>query len=279
MKSRLVSAIAFSLALASAGAQNSPSTPPASQNGGSAGGADSYAQRGRFGGAVGRIMAGGGGVVGAVTEVAADHYTVKIDTGEIYTVYFGANSRIVKMPAGALGGDMGRGAGQGPGGGRGAGGGMGQGGRMGQGANPPVPIKPTDIKVGDAVAAMGEVNAQKKSLGAVTIIQLDPERARQLQEMQANFGKTWLLGKVTAIDGVKVTLMSSIDNASHAFVADENTSFRKRRVPITLADIQIGDTVRAEGAVKDGAFTATGVNVSGAPQGGTPTVPATAPPQ
>jgi hypothetical protein len=84
---------------------------------------------------------------------------------------------------------------------------------------------------------------------------------------------------VTAIDGVKVTLMSSIDNASHAFVADENTSFRKRRVPITLADIQIGDTVRAEGAVKDGAFTATGVNVSGAPQGGTPTVPATAPPQ
>jgi len=175
---------------------------------------------------------------------------------------------------------MGRGTGQGPGGGRGAGGGAaGQGGRMGQGGNPPVPIKATDIKVGDAVAAMGEVNAQTKSLGAITIIQLDPERARQMREMQANFGKTWLLGKVPAIDGVKVTLMSSIDNASHAFVADENTSFRKRRVPITLADIEIGDTVRAEGALKDGAFTATAVNVSGAPQGGTPTVPGAAPPQ
>ena len=57
------------------------------------------------------------------------------------------------------------------------------------------------------------------------------------------------MGKVTAIDGVKVTLMGSIDNAAHSFVADENTTFRKRRDPVTLADIQVGDNVaRGRGA-------------------------------
>jgi len=41
----------------------------------------------------------------------------------------------------------------------------------------------------------------------------------------------------------------------------------------------VGDTVRVEGAVKDGTFLATTVNAMGAPQGGNPTVPRSAPPQ
>ena len=81
------------------------------------------------------------------------------------------------------------------------------------------------------------------------------------------------MGKVTAIDGVKVTLMGAMDNTAHSFVADENTTFRKRRDPITLADIQVGDTVRVEGALKDGAFLATQVSAMGPPPGGTPTGP------
>ena len=133
-------------------------------------------------------------------------------------------------------------------------------------------LKPTDIKVGDAIAAIGEIDAAAKSVGATVVLQIDPERAKEMREMQANYGKTWLMGKVTAIDGVKVTLMGAIDNAAHVFVADENTTFRKRREPITLADIQVGDTVRVEGAVKDGIFLATAVNAMGA-QGPPPTVP------
>jgi hypothetical protein len=73
--------------------------------------------------------------------------------------------------------------------------------------------------------------------------------------------------------------MGAVDNVSHAFVADENTTFRKRRDPVTLADIQVGDTVRAEGAIKDGTFTASTVNVMVMPQGGTPNVPRNASPQ
>jgi Domain of unknown function (DUF5666) len=86
--------------------------------------------------------------------------------------------------------------------------------------------------------------------------------------MQANHGKTWFMGKVTAIDGVKVTLMDGIDNSSHSFVADENTTFRKRRDPITLGDIEVGDMIRVEGAVKGDSFVATAVNAMGQPPGG-----------
>jgi hypothetical protein len=60
-----------------------------------------------------------------------------------------------------------------------------------------------------------------------------------------------------------------VDNAAHAFVADEDTTFRKRREPITLADVHAGDTVRVEGAVKDGIFIAASVAVMVMPQGGT----------
>ena len=204
----------------------------------------------------------GRGLSGTVTEVAADHYTVKTDSGDTYTVHFSANTRIMKAPAG--------GRGPGGGGGRGEGGGF--------GGNPPEALKPTDIKVGDAVIAGGEVDAQARSVGAVFILQLDPERAKQLREQQASYGKTWLAGKVTAIDGVKVTLTGSVDNAPHTFVADENTTFRKRRDPITLADIQVGDNVRVEGSVKNGTFLATTVNAMGAPQGGPPNGPGNGPP-
>jgi hypothetical protein len=73
------------------------------------------------------------------------------------------------------------------------------------------------------------------------------------------------MGRVTAINDVKVTLQGGPDNAAHTFVADENTTFRKRRDPITLADIQVGDMVRAEGSVRSGAFLATSVAVMGPP--------------
>ena len=144
--------------------------------------------------------------------------------------------------------------------------GQGQGqGRGGVGGNPPTAIKSTDIKVGDAILARGQQDDAAKSVGAVMVMQIDPETAKQMAAMQANYGKTWFIGKVTAINETKVSLLSPRDNATHTFVADENTTFRKRRDPITLGDVQVGDSVRVEGAIKDGQFIATTVNVM-APQ-------------
>ena len=271
MKARVLFPVALLLTLGIAGISQatgiSQETNPASNTGtgaqqGSADNRPGGYGRGGFG--MGMGLAGGRGLIGTVTEVAADHFAVKTDSGETYTIHFSVNTRIMKQPAGGRGPGMGR---------RGGGQDMGGGGGMGRGGNPPEQIKASDIKIGDAIGAMGEMDNQGKSVGAIAILQLDPERAKQLAEMRANYGKTWIQGKVTAIDGVKVTLMGAIDNAAHAFVADENTVFRKRREPVTLADIQVGDTVRAEGALKDGAFTATTVNVMGMPAGAAPPPP------
>ena len=200
-----------------------------------------------------------GGLWGTVTAASADQYTIKTDAGDVYTVHFTSDTRIVKMPAFQR-----REGGQGNGG-QGNGGGQGGWQGRGMGGNPPQQLKPTDIKVGDAIQVRGQVDETAKSVPATFIVQLDPERVTQIREMNANFGKTWLMGRVTAINETKVTLTGSLDNAAHTFVADENTTFRKRRDPITLADIQVGDMVRVEGAVKDGVFTAATVNSMGGP--------------
>ena len=211
--------------------------------------------QGRRGGGWGMGMGQGRGVFGTVTEAAVDHFTVKTDEGEVYTIHFSANTRIVKAPERR----------------RGEGGEAG-----GEGGNPPQLLKATDIKAGDAITAGGETDAANKSVGAVFIALLDPEQASRIREMQANFGKTWLTGKVTAMDGVKVTLQGGPGDAVHSFVADEDTTFRRRREPITLADVQVGDVLRVEGGVKDGAFVAKSVAVMGG-QGGAPRQPADQP--
>jgi len=234
-------AIILGLALGAAFAQNAPAPAPNQPNG-PAGPGLSGAGHGRWSGGAGRA-----GINGTVTAVAGDHYTIKSDAGEVYTIHYSVNTRILKQSV--------------------------QRGGEGGGGNSPQTLKATDIKVGDALAAIGEVDEVDKSVGAVLIMQIDPERAKQLREMQANFGKTWVMGKVTAINETTVTLFSTIDNASHSFVADENTTFRKRREPITLADIAVGDGLRAEGAVKGNRFVATSVAVIGMPQGGPPTLP------
>ncbi len=196
---------------------------------------------------------GGRGIGGTVTEVASDHYTVKTLTGETYTIHYSANTRVLKQPSQ----------------------------RPAPGAMrvPPQEIKPADIRVGDVVMAMGEVDSATKSMGAMSVVKLDPERAREMREMQANFGKTWLMGRVIAVNDTKVTLQSPVDDSEHTFVADENTSFRRRREPITLADIQVGANVRVDGAVKEGVFVATSVNVMGPPVTGGPAPRQGPPPQ
>ncbi|MFZ0743442.1 MAG: DUF5666 domain-containing protein [Terracidiphilus sp.] len=264
MKTRLFSAIVpaavICLALVAAYTETAfaQDADPAQQT---QGGGGWQGQRGGRGGGGFGMMGGGRGTMGTVTEVAADHYTIKTETGETYTVHFSANTRIMKqMVRRRAAGDA----------------------RDSGDAQPaaPQPLKPSDIKVGDIIAANGELDAAAKSVGAVFIVQIDPERAKQMREMEANYGKTWLMGKVTAIDGVKVTLDGAIDKIPHTVMADENTTFRRRREPITLADVQVGDMVRVEGAVKDGGFLATTIAVMGRPpQEGTPMVPRGNPPQ
>jgi len=272
MRFRVLPAFLFLMVVSLTFAQDPNAAPGNSSRGGNP-------QRGGrgFGGGMGMGgIAGGRGVMGTVSEVAADHFFVKTEDGQTLTVHFSVNTRMMKQPAGArVPGNTRRGGGQRQEQGQDPT--QGRGGGFGEAGTPPETIKATDIKVGDAIGVMGEMDQTARSIGAVAIVQLDPQTAKEMAEMRANFGKTWIQGKVTEIDGVKVTVMSAIDNAAHSFVADENTAFRKRRDPITLADIQVGDTVRVDGAIKDGVFTAANVILMGMPQGGMPGGPRGAP--
>jgi Domain of unknown function (DUF5666) len=249
MKSRLFAVLLLSTSLCFALAQD---PAPALQNSGS------WQGHRESRGAWGNGMGFGRGVMGTVTEVAANQFTIKTDAGENYIVHFSPNTRIMKQ--------MERRRGNRADNSENTDNALGDSGNT-QPSQPQM-LKPADIKVGDVIAANGEVDAAQKSIGAVFIVQIDPERAKEMRAMEENYGKTWLMGRVTEIHEVTVTLQGGPGNATHTFTADENTTFRRRREPITLADVQVGDMVRVEGSLKDGNFVASTVAVMGRPPEG-----------
>ncbi len=134
----------------------------------------------------------------------------------------------------------------------------------------------TDIKVGDGLGAGGVLDAPTKTLHAAFLAVIDAEEVRRAQ---ADLGKTYIAGKITAIDldTLKLTVLR-LDNIKQVITVDESTSFRRggrgggaafgtppagesARKPeaptgesITLADIKIGDSVAGRGALKNGTF-------------------------
>lgn len=216
----------------------------------------------------GMRMGMGSAVMGTVTDVAPDQFTVKNGRGETWTVHYSPNTRVMKQGPRPSGSEPPPSNGT-------AGGPQG---RPGMRWSPPVPIKASDVQVGDAIMAGGAVDRDARSVGAVGIMVLDPETAKRMERMQASYGKTWLMGRVTAIDGSTITVEGGPDNQSHSFTVDENTRFQRRRQPITLADLKPGDRVRVQGAVKDGQFVATSVVQMAMPPARSGPVPRPGPP-
>jgi hypothetical protein len=216
------------------------------------------AQEGPPTGGQGRGGQGGGmgvgrGVGGTVTAISGSTITIKTEDGDSYQILTSANSHIVKRVD-----------------------------------RQPEPVKIADIHVGDAVMAGGEVDAKAKTVGAVFVMVLTPEQAAQARKMREDFGKTWTAGEVTAIKDLDI-IIKRRDGVTQTVSVDENTSFKKREDSITLADIQVGDMLRATGALKGSSFLATTVNVGrmggpgadgrGARPGQAPTAAAPATPQ
>jgi preprotein translocase subunit YajC len=181
----------------------------------------------------GGMMGGGRGVGGTVTAVSGSTITIKTEEGDTYQILTSANSRIVKRVD-----------------------------------RQPEAVKISDIHVGDALMAGGEVDAKAKTVGAVFVMLLTPEQAAQAKKRREEFGKTWTAGEVTVIKDTDITI-KRMDGVAQTVSVDENTSFKKRGDSITLADIQVGDRVTAQGALKGTTFVATAVNIgrAGGPGG------------
>lgn len=157
------------------------------------------------------------GIQGDVTAVSGNSITVKTKEGEVYTVSTGPNTRFRKQR------DQ---------------------------------ITITDLHPGDMIAAMGDKDAKKHTVGAMFVMVMDKARYEQ---MQAEFGKTWTAGTVQSISGTNITIKRT-DGVTQTVSVDENTTFRRRREDITLPDIKVGDNISARGALHNGTFVATQVS-------------------
>src|ERR1700722_15592213 len=87
------------------------------------------------------------------------------------------------------------------------------------------PVKLADIKVGDGIGAMGVLDPATKTVHAVFVGVVDAEQVKKARE---NMGKTYITGKVTAIDldGLKLTIERP-DGVSQVIAVDEQTSFKR----------------------------------------------------
>ena len=140
-------------------------------------------------------------------------------------------------------------------------------------------VKLADLKVGDGVLAIGNLDGPNGTMHAAMVFATD---AAQVKAMKENLGKTYIAGKVTAIDTGNATMtIERPDHVVQTIGLDETTSFRKMRggpgggmgsgaapgaagttapaggasgESITLAEIQVGDRVRGTGALKAGVF-------------------------
>ena len=79
------------------------------------------------------------------------------------------------------------------------------------------------VKPGDELVAIGVPDADKHEIHAVMLMDIS---AADVAKAKANLGKTYIVGRVTAIDDVKVTVMRT-DKVSQVITLDESTSLHK----------------------------------------------------
>ena len=145
------------------------------------------------------------------------------------------------------------------------------------------------IHSGDSVGAMGILDDSTKTLHALMVMVVDAEQVKKARE---GLGKIYIVGKVTSIDDVKITLLRP-DGVSQVIEVDEGTSFKRGGrgsagmggfggmggageiasprtgaatesggESITLADVKVGDNVGGPGTAKHDVFVPTELRVA-----------------
>ena len=138
-----------------------------------------------------------------------------------------------------------------------------------------VSAKLADLKPGDGIMAIGQIEPGTHTLHAMFVVATD---AAEMAKLRAELGKSYIAGKVTAIDsdGLRITVERP-DNVSQVIGVDESTSFKRGRgsrgvnagaeaapaapaagdEPVTFADVKVGEGIVGRGALKNGTFMAT----------------------
>lgn len=133
------------------------------------------------------------------------------------------------------------------------------------------PAKASDFKVGDIVMVRGDQNPDNtvtaKTIGGRTNGPGGGPAAGGGGFFAAGgtLGKDYVMGQVKAIDPPRLTILRT-DNVTQTLELTEETTLRRGRESITMADIQVGDHVVAHGAMQNNLFVPKGVMVMGPEQ-------------
>ncbi len=142
------------------------------------------------------------------------------------------------------------------------------------------PAKRTDFKVGDIILVRGqEVTDRSWTAEVVAARSMNGQGGpggrggpggggpggRGGFAQQGTLGKDYVAGEIKNVDAPKLTVLRS-DNVTQTLELNEDTSMRKGRDSITMADIQPGDHVFARGAVENNVFVPKTVVVIGPEQ-------------
>jgi hypothetical protein len=129
------------------------------------------------------------------------------------------------------------------------------------------PASAADFKVGDMVAVRGDVNSDHTVTASVVNARTGgPEGPGGGRggtgggAAMGTLGKDYVVGEVKSIEAPKLTILRP-DNVSQTIELNENTSLRKGRESITMADIQVGDHIMARGAAQNDVFVPKGIMV------------------
>jgi len=127
------------------------------------------------------------------------------------------------------------------------------------------PAKLADFKVGDNVVVRTDPDAATVSGATALMVASAPQgfagRGGGGQGfMQGAMGKDFVVGEVKSVDAPKLTVLRT-DNVTQTLELNEETSLRRGRDSITMADIQPGDHIFARGAMTNDVFVPKNVNV------------------
>ncbi|HXN54105.1 MAG TPA: DUF5666 domain-containing protein [Candidatus Acidoferrum sp.] len=122
-----------------------------------------------------------------------------------------------------------------------------------------------DFKVGDVIAVRGRENPDHTWTAQVIGARSANGEGRGPNMQAGALGKDYIAGEVKSVDAPKISVLRS-DNVTQTIELNEDTSLRKGRDAITMADVQVGDHLFARGALQDNVFVPKFVMVVGPEQ-------------
>lgn len=129
-------------------------------------------------------------------------------------------------------------------------------------------VKRSDFRVGDVVIVRGEENPDHTWTAQIVggrSMNGAEGRGERMFVQAGTLGKDYVVGEVKSVDPPKITVLRT-DKVTQTIELNEETSLRKGRESVTMADVQVGDHLLAHGALQSDVFVPKVVMVIGPEQ-------------